>query len=47
MIIGNLIPAGTGVDEYSRVDVVEEGQKLLFTEEPPAQEEEDLKEEGE
>jgi len=33
VIIGNLIPAGTGVDEYSRVDVVEEGKRLLFKEE--------------
>ncbi|HHJ64803.1 MAG TPA: DNA-directed RNA polymerase subunit beta', partial [Aquifex aeolicus] len=39
VIVGNLIPAGTGVDEYSRVTVVEEGQRLLFKEE--------LKEEGE
>ncbi len=47
VIIGNLIPAGTGVDDYSRVDVVEEGKQLTFKEEPPAQEEEDLKEEQE
>ncbi len=40
VIIGNLIPAGTGVDDYSRVDVVEEGKKLLFKEE----ETEELKE---
>lgn len=40
VIVGNLIPAGTGVDEYSKVDVVEEGKKLLFGEE-------ELKEEGE
>ena len=40
VIIGNLIPAGTGVDEYSKVDVVEEGKKLLFKEE----EAEELKE---
>jgi len=40
VIIGNLIPAGTGVDEYSRVDIVEEGQKLLFKEEELKEEEE-------
>ena len=43
VIVGNLIPAGTGVDEYSRVNVVEEGQKSLFPETP----QEELKEEGE
>ncbi len=34
VIIGNLVPAGTGVDEYSKVDVLEEGRRLLFKEEP-------------
>ena len=29
VIIGNLIPAGTGVDEYTKVDVVLEGQETL------------------
>ncbi|RLJ71626.1 DNA-directed RNA polymerase subunit beta' [Hydrogenivirga caldilitoris] len=46
VIVGNLIPAGTGVDEYSKIGVLEEGQKLLFKEEPESQEE-GLKEEGE
>jgi DNA-directed RNA polymerase subunit beta' len=48
VIIGNLIPAGTGVDEYTRVDVVEEG-KALIREEATAEtaeggQEEELKE---
>ena len=41
VIIGNLIPAGTGVDEYSKVDVVPEGQKVLKETETQTQEEED------
>ncbi len=41
VIIGNLIPAGTGVDDYSKINVVEEARKLLFSEE---EKEEDLKE---
>ncbi|HIQ31653.1 MAG TPA: DNA-directed RNA polymerase subunit beta', partial [Aquifex aeolicus] len=32
VIIGNLVPAGTGVDEYSAVEVIDEGKKLLFEE---------------
>jgi len=39
VIVGNLIPAGTGVDEYSKVEVVEKGQRLLFGEELKEREE--------
>ena len=41
VIIGNLIPAGTGVDEYSKVEVVPEGQKVLKESETQTQEEEE------
>ncbi|MDQ7038557.1 MAG: DNA-directed RNA polymerase subunit beta' [Aquificota bacterium] len=32
VIIGNLIPAGTGVGDYAEVDVVEEGKPTIFRE---------------
>ena len=40
VIIGNLVPAGTGVDDYSRVEVVEEGKELFAEGESLKEEEE-------